>query len=87
MKNYESIDIGGNEMKVRTVQKLRDIFLLVGIIIMLCHGIFAPFFVIGGIITLIGFVMHFCYNKCPYCRRQLGRNNGAYCQHCGHALD
>jgi len=74
-------------MKVSKAQNLRDILLLVGIVIMLCHDIYAPFFIIGVVIILSGFIVHFLYNKCPYCGRQLGRDYGDYCQHCGHALD
>ena len=74
-------------MKVSTARNLKDILLLVGIILMFCREIYAPFLIVGGIITLFGFMVHFRYNKCPYCKRQLGRADGDYCQYCGHALD
>lgn len=74
-------------MKVSAARNLRDILLLLGIIIMFCREIYAPFLIVGGIITLFGFVVHFLYNKCPYCKRQLGREDGEYCPHCGRALD
>lgn len=74
-------------MKVSTARNLKDILLLVGIILMFCREIYAPFLIVGGIITLFGFIVHFRYNKCPYCKRQLGRADGDYCQYCGHALD
>lgn len=74
-------------MNVRTARNLKDILLLVGIILMLCDNIFAPFLIIGGIITLFGIIVYFLYVKCPYCKRQLGRDDGEYCPHCGRALD
>ena len=74
-------------MKVKEAQKLRDTLFIVGIIIMLCAGIFEPLTVIGAVIAFSGLIPHFLYNKCPSCGKQLGRNDGKYCQHCGKALD
>ena len=52
-------------MKVSTARNLKDILLLVGIILMFCREIYVPFLIVGGIITLFGFIVHFRYNKCP----------------------
>ena len=74
-------------MKVSTARELSTILMLGGIILILCREIYMPFLLIGSIITLFGLVVHFLYNKCPYCGRQLGRDYGDYCPHCGRALD
>lgn len=78
-------------MKVKEAQKLRDTLFIVGIVIMLCAAIYEPLFelltVIGAVIAFSGLIPHFLYNKCPSCGKQLGRNDGKYCQHCGKALD
>jgi predicted amidophosphoribosyltransferase len=74
-------------MKVSTARELSTILMLGGIILILCREIYMPFLIIGSIITLFGLVVRFLYNKCPYCKRQLGREDGEYCPHCGRALD
>lgn len=74
-------------MKARQAQKLRDALFIIGILMMLCAGIFEPLTIIGAVIAFSGFIPHFLYNKCPCCGKQLGRNDGGYCQHCGKALD
>lgn len=74
-------------MKSKKAQKLRDILAIVGIVIMICGYIYGPLLIVGGIVTFSCFVPHFLYNKCPYCGKQLGRNEGKYCQHCGKELD
>ena len=74
-------------MKVRTAQKLRDALAIAGIIIALCHRIYEPLLIIGGVVAFSCFIPHFLYNKCPHCGRQLGRTVAKHCQHCGGALD
>lgn len=74
-------------MKVRKAQKLRDILAIAGIIIMLCGYIYQPLLFVGGMVALSCFVPHFLYNKCPHCGKQLGRNEGRCCQHCGRGID
>ena len=75
-------------MKARDAQKLRDTLLFAGIAIMLAAYIFGIVCsIIGAIVAFFGLIPHFLYNKCPHCGRQLGRNDGAFCQHCGGEID
>ena len=74
-------------MNLRKAQKLRNILLLVGFVIMLCAYIYTPLFVIGALVACSCLIPHFLYNKCPHCGKQLGNNEGKYCQHCGSELD
>lgn len=75
-------------MKVRDAQKLRDYLLIIGSVIMLLGCIWGEaFFKVGVVVSFFCFIPHFLYNKCPHCKKQLGRNEGKYCQHCGKELD
>ncbi|MBQ7896480.1 MAG: hypothetical protein IJ364_08020 [Oscillospiraceae bacterium] len=75
-------------MKVRDAQKLRDVLFIAGIAVMLAAYIFGTVCsIIGAVVAFSGLIPHFLYNKCPHCGRQLGRNDGDYCQHCGGAID
>lgn len=74
-------------MKIRKVQKLRDILLITGLVIMLCANIYVPLLIVGGVIVCSGLVTHFLYSKCPHCGEYLDRNAAKYCQHCGKELD
>ena len=74
-------------MKVKKARKLRDVLMITGILIMLCASIYAPLSMIGAVIAFSGLVPHFMFNKCPRCGRQLGRNDGEYCQYCGAELE
>lgn len=74
-------------MKVRNAQKLRDTLMIVGIAIMLAGSIHVALSIIGAVVAFSGLVPHFLYNKCPHCKKQLGRNDGNFCQHCGGRID
>ena len=74
-------------MKVRDAQKLRDMLLIFGFIIMLAAYLYKPLFIIGVIVAFSCLIPHFLYNKCPHCGKQLGRNEGKFCQHCGGKID
>ena len=75
-------------MKVKDAQKLRDILMIVGLVIMLAASLFGMVCsIIGAIVAFSGLIPHFLYNKCPHCDRQLGRNDGDYCHHCGGRID
>lgn len=74
-------------MKVRDAQKLRDTLFIVGFIIMLAGGIWGLLCtIIGAIVSFSCLIPHFLYNKCPHCRKQLGRNESKFCQHCGNEI-
>jgi len=74
-------------MKAKKAQRLRDILALTGIIIMLGGYVDEPLLVIGGVVTLSCFIPHFLFNKCSHCGKQLGRNDGKCCPHCGEEID
>lgn len=74
-------------MTVKEAQKLRNILLLVGSVIMLLGYLYAPFVIVGVAVAFSCLIPHFLYNKCPHCRKQLGKNEGEYCQFCGKHID
>ena len=74
-------------MKVKKAQRLRDILAFAGIGITLCGYIYEPLLIVGGFVAFSCFVPHFLYNKCPHCKKQLGRDMWKYCHHCGKELD
>ena len=74
-------------MKVKKAQKLRDVLMIAGLFIMLCYSVYEPLSIIGAVIAFSGLIPHFLFNKCPCCGRQLGRNDGEYCQYCGAELE
>lgn len=74
-------------MKVKKAQKLRNYLIFIGIAIMLLSYVYEPLLYVGAVIEFSSLIPHFLYNKCPYCGKQLGRNEGNYCQHCGKRID
>lgn len=74
-------------MEAKQAQKLRNILLIAGIIIMLSAYIYESLFNIGLIVAFSSLIPHFFYNKCPHCGKQLGNNEAAYCQHCGKRIE
>ena len=81
---------GGGAMRKMTAKqagKVRDALLIGGTIIVLLTYFWEPFCCVGVIVGLSGLIPHFLYNRCPHCGKQLGRNEGKYCQHCGKPLD
>ena len=74
-------------MKARDAQKLTTILLIVGTILMLAAYLYEPLWKIGAVVAISCLVPHFLYNKCPHCNKQLGRNAGKFCQHCGEKID
>ena len=74
-------------MKIKQARKLRDILLISGVIVMLLAYLWECLFIIGVIIIFSSMIPHVLFNKCPHCGKQLGRNEGMYCQFCGKRLD
>lgn len=74
-------------MKARDAQRLRDLLLLAGFIIMLASYLLKPIFIIGLIVAISCLIPDFLYNKCPHCKKRLGRNEAKFCQHCGGKID
>lgn len=76
-----------HKMTIKQARKVRDMLLLGGTIIMLLAYVWEPFFYVGVIVAFSCLIPHFLYNKCPHCGKQLGRNEGRYCQYCGKQMD
>ena len=74
-------------MPVKKARKLRNALLIAGFFIMLLGYLWVPVGIFGVVVTFSSLVPHFLYNKCPHCGRQLGRNEGDFCQFCGKPLD
>lgn len=74
-------------MTVKKARKLRDLLLISGIIIMLLGYLYEPFVIVGIIVAFSCLVPHFIFNRCPHCKKQLGRNEGNFCQFCGQRID
>jgi len=74
-------------MKARDAQKLRDLLMITGFIIMLGAYIYDPLIIVGAIVAISCLIPDFLYNKCPECGNRLGRNEGKFCQHCGAEID
>ena len=73
-------------MSVKNAQRLRNALLLAGFLVMLL-GYYAVWIGYLGIaIAVSSLIPHFLFNKCPHCGRQLGRNEGDFCQFCGNNL-
>lgn len=66
-------------MKAKAAQKLRNILLIVGVVIMLAAYWYEAAFMIGVIVTVSCLIPDFLYNKCPHCKKRLGRNGGQFC--------
>lgn len=74
-------------MTVKKARKLRDRLLLGGFVLMLLAYLYEPVFIVGVIVTFSCLIPHFLFNKCPHCGKQLGRNEGEFCQFCGKRID
>lgn len=74
-------------MSIKKARNLRNAFLILGVIIMLLSYFYEPLFTIGMLVTLSCLIPQFLFCKCPHCGKQLGRNEGKFCQHCGNRLD
>ena len=74
-------------MSLKKARRLRNLLLLTGFAIMLLGYYSEVLLVIGIIVTFSSLIPHFRYNKCPHCGKQLGRNEGKFCQFCGRPLE
>lgn len=74
-------------MNVRKAQKLRDMLLLIGFVVMLGAYLYEPLIYVGMVVAFSCLIPDFLYNKCPHCGKRLGRNEAEYCQHCGGKID
>jgi len=71
-------------MKVKSARKLIVAILIGGFILsLLAAYYYEPLFIVGIIVMVSSLIPHFLYNKCPHCGKNLGRNEGCFCQFCG----
>jgi len=74
-------------MKARDAQKLRNRLMVIGFLVALGGYVWPVFTAIGIIVMFSCLIPDFLYNKCPHCKRRLGRNEGEFCHHCGGKID
>ena len=75
------------KMTVKRARKVRDALLLGGGIVMLSAYIWEPAFYVGMAAAVSCLIPHFLWNGCPHCGKQLGRNEGDFCQFCGKRIE
>ncbi len=74
-------------MSVKKARKLTYTLLVAGFVLALGAYVWDPLIVIGSVVMVSALIPHFLWYRCPYCGKQLGRNDGDYCQYCGRRLD
>ena len=75
-------------MNVRKAQELRDTLIVVGFLVMLNAYLFGPVCsILGALVMFSALIPDYRYNRCPHCKKRLGRNAGDFCQHCGEKID
>ncbi len=77
-------------MKPEQAQRLRDILLVLGVLIMFSSYLFGETLLwVGIVVTFSGLIPHFLYNKCPHCGHQLRAwtHKAPYCPFCGKRVD
>lgn len=74
-------------MDYKDARILRDILMVLGFVVMLAGYLYTPLTFIGAIVMLFCLIPDFLYNRCPHCKKRLGRNVGTFCQHCGEKID
>ena len=70
-------------MKAKSARKLTLFILVVGILL----NIYEPLRGVSVIVVISSLIPAFFFNRCPHCRKYLGRNNGDFCQHCGTKIE
>ena len=74
-------------MKVKSARVLTVIILIVGMIITQLANLYEPFRTIGVIVVLSCLIPAFLYNRCPYCKKYLGKSDGDFCPYCGKEIE
>lgn len=75
-------------MNYKDARILRDTLLIIGFIVMMAGYLFGLVCtIIGAVIMISCLIPDFLYNKCPHCKKRLGRNEGIFCQNCGGRID
>ena len=75
------------DMKAKDAQKLRNKLLIVGFVLLLVSYLHAKLIVVGAIVMVFCLILELRYNRCPHCKKRLGRNEGEVCQHCGGKIE
>ena len=74
-------------MPVKKARKLRDTLLIAGFVVALMGYFWNVLGFLGIVLMFSALVPHFLWNKCPHCGKNLGRDGGDYCQHCGKPIE
>ena len=82
---------GNTHMDHRKARKIDGLFLLAGSIVIVLTAFATDEILqkiimgVGMAIYIIGFIVAFCFIRCPYCRGALDWRGFSpdYCQHCG----
>ena len=77
-------------MKPQPAQRLRDILLLLGTLVMFSSYLFGDMLLwVGMVIAFSSLIPHFLFNKCPHCGHQLRpwTQRNPYCPFSGKRVD
>ena len=74
-------------MTIKRARRVRNVLVIAGAGVMLLAYIWEPFIYIGAITVFSCLIPQFLFIKCPHCGKQLGENEGEFCQFCGKRLD
>lgn len=72
-----------NYKKARKVALILAVLAFIAILFSFFHKAFE---ILSALLLFSSFVVDVGYYKCPHCNKNLHRNNGDYCQHCGKKL-
>lgn len=76
-------EFGGANVNVKNARKLIVTLWIAGFVLSMLGGAYVPLLIAGIIVIVSSLIPHFLYNKCPHCGKNLGRNEGRFCQFCG----
>ena len=74
-------------MSYKDARILRDILMAVGFVVIIAGYLYSPLTFVGFIVMLSCLIPDYLYNRCPHCKKRLGRNSSSFCQHCGEKID
>ena len=70
------------------VQLLTAVLALLALVLLPVSGALGswPLLYAGLLSFVLAVLLWYVRNRCPHCRRHLGRNTGRYCPYCGEKL-
>ena len=74
-------------MTRKAAVRLRNFLMLAGFLLMMLSNIWKPLLPFGLLTMLSCLIPDHLYNRCPHCKKGLGRNGGDFCPFCGQPLD